>query len=84
MVQNVSFTIPGPIATIFDYGTVTVFTAGTEGKLDFSWVQDPKGVQQEIFRRIRIYEDRQRHQRREEQWESLPEWFAAYDAARRT
>lgn len=83
-VQNVSFTIPGPIATIFDYGTVTVFTAGTEGKLDFSWVQDPKGVQQEIFRRIRIYEDRQRHQRREEQWESLPEWFAAYDAARRT
>lgn len=83
-IQNVSFTIPGPIATLFNFGIVTIFTAGTEGKLDFSWVPDPKGVQREIFRRIRLYEERQRRQRREEQWESLPEWFAAYDAARRS
>ncbi|RPI55738.1 MAG: PH domain-containing protein [Chloroflexi bacterium] len=83
-IQNVSFTIPGPVATIFDFGTVTIFTAGAEGKLDFSWVRDPRGVQQEIFRRIRIYEERQRRQRREDQAELLPEWFAAYDAARRT
>ncbi|HSJ52987.1 MAG TPA: cyclic nucleotide-binding domain-containing protein [Anaerolineae bacterium] len=83
-IQNVSFTIPGPIATLFNFGTVTIFTAGAEGKLDFSWVKDPRGVQREIFRRIRTYEERQRRQRREEQWEMLPEWFAAYDAARRT
>jgi len=83
-IQNVSFTIPGPVATIFDFGTVTIFTAGAEGKLDFSWVRDPRGVQQEIFRRIRIYEERQRRQRREDQADLLPEWFAAYDAARRT
>jgi CRP-like cAMP-binding protein len=82
-IQNVNFTIPGPIATLFDFGTVTVFTAGAEGKLDFEWVRNPRGVQREIFRRLRIYEERQRRQRREDMWELLPEWFAAYDAARR-
>ena len=82
-IQNVSFNIPGPVATILNYGTVSIFTAGTEGKLDFLWVRNPRHGQQEIFRRLRIYEEQQRRQRREERWELLPEWFAAYDSARR-
>jgi membrane protein YdbS with pleckstrin-like domain len=83
-IQNVSFTIPGPIATLLNYGTVTIFTAGTGGKLDFLWVRNPRAVQQEIFGRLRIYEEQQRKQRREERWELLPDWFAAYDSARRS
>ncbi|HSJ53109.1 MAG TPA: PH domain-containing protein, partial [Anaerolineae bacterium] len=82
-IQNVSFSIPGPVAYIFDYGTVNIYTAGAQGRLDFSWIKDPRGVQQEIFRRLGEYEDRQRRQRREEQWEMLPDWFAAYDESRR-
>jgi hypothetical protein len=66
-----------------NFGTVTIFTAGTEGKLDFLWVKNPRHVQQEIFRRLRAYEERRRRERREELWETLPEWFAAYDDARR-
>ncbi len=83
-VQNVNYLIPNPIATIFDYGTVTIYTAGAEGKLDFPWVRDPARVQMEIFSRLGAYEERQRRQRRQEAWELMPEWFALYEETRRS
>lgn len=82
-VQNVNFVIPGLMANLFNYGTVTIFTAGVEGKLDFEWVQDPARVQREIFQRLGAYEQRQARQRREEQWDLMPEWFAIYEETRR-
>jgi CRP-like cAMP-binding protein len=78
-IQNVSFEIPNPIATLFNYGTVAIFTAGLEGKLDFEWVPDPRRVQAEIFRRLSAYEEAQRTQQREERWSDLPQWFAVYE-----
>jgi CRP-like cAMP-binding protein/membrane protein YdbS with pleckstrin-like domain len=83
-VQNVNFLVPGPLATIFDFGTVTIYTAGVEGTLDFSWVKGPARVQAEIFSRLGAYEERQRRQRRQEQWELMPEWFALYEETRRS
>lgn len=83
-VQNVTFVVPGPVATFFDFGTVTIYTAGVEGKLDFEWVQGPARIQSEIFSRLGAYEDRQAHQRRQEQWELMPEWFALYEETRRS
>jgi CRP-like cAMP-binding protein len=83
-VQNVNFLIPGFVANLFNYGTVTIYTAGVEGKLDFPWVRDPARVQMEIFSRLGAYEERQRRQRREEQWELMPEWFAMYGETRRS
>ena len=74
-IQNVSFEIPHPIATIFNYGTVFIFTAGAEGRLDFQWLRDPSKVQAEIFRRLAAYEQGQRQQQVEEQRAELPEWF---------
>jgi CRP-like cAMP-binding protein len=74
-IQNVSFEIPHPIATIFNYGTVFIFTAGAEGRLDFQWLRDPSRVQAEIFRRLAAYEQGQRQQQAEEQRAELPEWF---------
>jgi hypothetical protein len=82
-VQNVNFVIPGFMANLFNYGTVTIFTAGVQGKLDFEWVKDPARVQREIFTRLGAYEERQARQRREEQWEMMPEWFAIYEETRR-
>jgi membrane protein YdbS with pleckstrin-like domain len=78
-VQNVSFDIPGPIANILNYGTVLIFTAGAEGRLDFVYVRDPRKVQAEIFRRLTAYEEGQRRLQREERWADLPQWFAEYD-----
>jgi CRP-like cAMP-binding protein len=77
-VQNVSFEVPNPIATLLNVGTVFIFTAGREGRLDFQWVRDPRGVQNEVFRRLTAYQDAQRRQQQQEYWEDLPEWFEAY------
>jgi CRP-like cAMP-binding protein/membrane protein YdbS with pleckstrin-like domain len=82
-IQNVSFDIPHPIATILNYGTVVIHTAGVEGRLDFEWVRDPKRVQAEIFRRLSAYEELQRLRQREERWADLPQWFAVYEEMRR-
>jgi CRP-like cAMP-binding protein/membrane protein YdbS with pleckstrin-like domain len=78
-IQNVSFDIPGPVATFFDYGTVIIYTAGAQGRLDFDWVQAPKRVQREIFRRLTAYEERQRQRDQEDRWADLPQWFAVYE-----
>jgi CRP-like cAMP-binding protein/membrane protein YdbS with pleckstrin-like domain len=83
-IQNVSFDIPGPIANILNYGTVLIFTAGAEGRLDFVYVRDPKKVQAEIFRRLTAYEEEQRRLQREERWADLPQWFAEYDRTYRS
>jgi hypothetical protein len=81
-IQNVRFEIPHVVATFFDYGTVFVYTAGAEGRLDFEWIQHPSAVQAEIFRRLGAYEDRQRQSKRSERWDDLSEWFSVYEKVR--
>jgi CRP-like cAMP-binding protein/membrane protein YdbS with pleckstrin-like domain len=81
-IQNVSFEVPNPIATVLNYGTVLIYTAGAEGRLDFEWVPNPSGVQSEIFRRLSEHEEGQRLRDVEERWADLPEWFAAYEERR--
>jgi CRP-like cAMP-binding protein/membrane protein YdbS with pleckstrin-like domain len=83
-IQNVSFEIPDPLATLLNYGSVLIYTAGAEGRLTFHYVPKPGKVQAEIFHRLTIYEDRQRRAQREERWVDLPEWFAVYDETRRS
>ena len=82
-IQNVSSNIPNPLATLLNYGTVVIYTAGAEGRLDFEYVRDPKGVQAEIFRRLIAYQAQQGRQQREQRWEEMPQWFATYEAMRR-
>lgn len=83
-IQNVSFDIPHPLATILNYGTVIIYTAGVEGRLDFDWVRDPKGIQAEIFRRLGAYEAARRREQREERWVDMPQWFAVYEETHRS
>ncbi len=82
-IQNVSYQIPHPLATLLNYGTVFVHTAGVVGRLDFLYVSDPRKVQAEVFRRLTAYEATQRHQQQERQRDELSEWFAVYDQTRR-
>jgi CRP-like cAMP-binding protein/membrane protein YdbS with pleckstrin-like domain len=82
-VQNVSFVIPHPLATLLNYGIVVIYTAG-EGRLEFLYVPRPGKVQAEIFRRLTVYQEGQRRQQREDRWVDLPEWFAIYDETRRS
>lgn len=77
-VQNVSFLIPNLLATILNYGTVVIHTAGAQGQLDFFYVRRPSLVQAEIFRRLSAYNDLRRRREQEDRWADLPEWFASF------
>jgi CRP-like cAMP-binding protein len=76
-IQNVTYELPNLIANLFNYGTVSIFTAGVEGKLDFPYVARPRQVQAEIFRRLAAYEEEQR--RKQQERTDLGDWFAAYE-----
>ena len=77
-IQNVSFLIPNPVATILNYGTVIIHTAGPEGRLTFEWVVRPRQVQAEIFRRLGTYNENKRRQEREQRWADMPDWFVGF------
>jgi membrane protein YdbS with pleckstrin-like domain len=48
-IQNVSVTVPDPIAQSFDYGTVVIETAAQAGKIEFDNIGHPRDVQRLIF-----------------------------------
>lgn len=83
-IQNVNYEVPNPLATILRYGTVMIHTAGTQGRLDFQWVKDPRRVHAEIFGRLTAYQEAQQRQQQEDRWSDLPEWFAAFRDMRRS
>ena len=78
-VQNVSYDIPNPWATLLRYGTVIIQTAGAQGRLDFPYVRHPDKVQAEIHRRLSAYREDEIRKQREAQLTALPEWFSVYD-----
>ena len=81
-IQNVTSDIPNPWATLLRYGTVVLYTAGAQGRLDFPYVRHPDQVQAEIFRRLSTYREAESRKQREAQLTALPEWFSVYDRMR--
>ncbi len=78
-VENISLSIPGPVAQLLDYGTVVIETAGETGAFEFVYVKDPRSVQEEIFsRRERATRQRREAEKRQRQAE-LAEWFGVYE-----
>jgi uncharacterized membrane protein YdbT with pleckstrin-like domain len=69
-IQNVDATRPGFLPTLFNYGFVTIDTAGAPADIVFDYVPNPELIQADIFRRIDESRRRQRLQegtsRREE------------------
>jgi hypothetical protein len=78
-IQNVSFDIPNPLATILDYGTVIIRTAGAEGALTFPFLRHPSHIQAEIFHRLTAFDEAKSRREREERWQDLPDWFSTYE-----
>ena len=81
MIQNVSLSVPGLIGRLLGYGLVRIETAGA-GAFTFDYVKDPEGVQREIFRRIEMFEERERQKRARRRRDELLDWFAVYDQMR--
>lgn len=77
-VQNITYHIPGILARLLNTGTVIVQTAARSGDLQFDWVYDPAGVQQEIFRRMERFHQRKREEEARQRQAELSDWFSVY------
>ncbi len=51
-IENIEVSMPSPINFLFGFGNVRLQTAATEGMFTFDWVPNPRGVSEEIRRRI--------------------------------
>ena len=78
MVQNVTADIPGPLAYLFNYGHVLIYTAAEIGRFDFMYVSNPREVQAEIFRRIERYRTREAQRQARQRQAEMAEWFEMY------
>jgi len=78
MVQNVIASIPGPIAYLFNFGHVLIYTAAEIGRFDFMYVPNPREVQAEIFRRIEAYRAREARRQAEQRQAEMADWFEMY------
>ncbi len=81
MIQHVTFEMPSFMAAAFDYGNVVIQTAGA-GSFTFDKVPNPRGVQNEIFRRIEAFREAQRQREAQSRQSELAEWFSVYDDLR--
>lgn len=62
-IQDIRFVQNNPLMVWFGVGNVLIQTAGQQGHFTFDWVQDPRGVQTDIFQYIQ--ERKQSRQRQE-------------------
>ncbi len=59
-IQNVKAFRPGLLPTIFNFGTVSVETAGVDADITFEDVPDPSKIQSDIFKRLEEFRQQQR------------------------
>jgi CRP-like cAMP-binding protein/uncharacterized membrane protein YdbT with pleckstrin-like domain len=78
MIQDIGYEIPGVIANLLNYGNVVIETAGREAAFTFSWVHQPRRVQQEVFSRMDAFREKERLRQKERRAEELLDWFATY------
>lgn len=61
-IQDIQFMQNNPLMVWFGVGNVQIQTAGQQGRFTFDWVQDPRRVQDDIFRYIQQKQaQRERH-----------------------
>lgn len=54
-ITDIVVDIPNFIATLLDYGSLKIDTAGKTGQMTFQFIHDPREAQEEIYRRISDY-----------------------------
>lgn len=83
-IENIEIDIPSPLHYLLNFGNVRLQTAATEGDFTFDWVPDPRGVADEIQRRIEEYHYRAEMARARQRAQELPDWFEMYNRLGRT
>jgi uncharacterized membrane protein YdbT with pleckstrin-like domain len=61
-IQNVSADRPGLLPTLFNFGTVSIETAGVDSDINFENVPNPSQIQSDIFKRLDEFQQQQRVQ----------------------
>lgn len=59
-IQNVNATRPGFLPTLFNYGFVSIDTAGAPSDIVFDYVPNPELIQSDIFQRLDDFRQQQR------------------------
>ena len=77
-IENIEVNIPSPLHYLLNFGNVRLQTAATQGEFSFDWVPDPRGVSEEIRRRIEVYRQQQEANRARQRAQELPDWFELY------
>jgi hypothetical protein len=78
-IENIELQIPSPLHYLLDFGNVRIQTAATLGEFTFDWVPNPRGVSEEIRRRIEVFRQRQEADRALQRAQELPDWFEMYN-----
>jgi len=78
-IENIEVNIPSPLHYLLNFGNVRLQTAASQGEFSFDWVPDPRGVSEEIRRRIEVYRQRQEASRARQRAQELPDWFELYN-----
>jgi membrane protein YdbS with pleckstrin-like domain len=82
-VQNVTFERKNFIQNVFNFGTVTVQTAGTDGNLDFNYVPNPREVHARITEALARFKARVGQLEREQRKREFLDWFGEYNKLKR-
>ena len=77
-IQNITYDIPNFISKLLNLGTVVIETAGTERTFTFEKVFRPSAIQEEIFNRMVLFQQRQRERARDANTDRLVEVLAEY------
>lgn len=83
-IENIEIDIPSPLHYLLNFGNVRLQTAATQGDFTFDWVPDPRGVADEVQRRIEEYRYRMEMVRARQRAQELPDWFEMYNRLGRT
>ena len=78
-IENIEVSIPSPLHYLLNFGNVRLSTAAAQGEFSFDWVPDPRGVSEEIRRRIEVYRYQQENNRARQRAQELPDWFEMYN-----
>jgi hypothetical protein len=78
-IEHIEVHIPSPLHFLLNYGNVRLSTAANLGEFTFDAVPDPRGVSEEIRRRIELYRQQQENNRARQRAQELPDWFEMYN-----
>lgn len=78
-IENIEVSVPSLFHYLFNFGSVRLQTASSDGDFTFDHVSNPHAVATEVQRRMEEYQTRQRLDDAQRRAQELPDWFDMYD-----